>query len=211
MAKSIILSLLLLLAFAISITDAAAGPAKPRARHSRSGSYLEESCKNTRYPKLCMECLSGFPNASKIQDPQKLAQLALTASLYKTHRTRLFLVYAAKQLQTMKAREYPAVKDCMKQIDDGIFQLSQSIRELRRMESAPVNDDTFFHISNVYSWTSAALTDATNCVGYFPIGRNTSKLKATIKGKLLNVAQVTSNALALFHRYASKYQFNHKP
>ncbi|PPS12801.1 hypothetical protein GOBAR_AA07854 [Gossypium barbadense] len=36
----------------------------------------------------------------------------------------------------------------------------------------------------------------------FP-GQRMSKMKATIKSKVLNVAQLTSNALALFHRYAA--------
>jgi len=35
------------------------------------------------------------------------------------------------------------------------------------------------------------------------------KVKATIKAKVLNVAQVTSNALALFNGFASRYKSPH--
>ncbi|GKU88413.1 hypothetical protein SLEP1_g2683 [Rubroshorea leprosula] len=184
-------------------------PGNPRGRQSRGRPYIE-ACQGTRFPDLCIRCLSGFPN-STIQNPQQLAQVALSVSLYRARHTRSFLLDVAKQLERMKAREYPTVKDCLQQIDDSVFQLSQSIRELRRMETAPVSDDFFWHISNVETWTSAALTDASTCLDEFPAGRNTSKLKATIKGKVLNVAQVTSNALALFHRYAAKYQTKTNP
>ncbi|GLT84412.1 hypothetical protein SLE2022_026450 [Rubroshorea leprosula] len=182
-------------------------PAKQRGRHSQQARpYIEASCKGTRYPNLCIQCLSGFANSFTIQNPEELAKVALSISLYRAHHTRWFLLKAAKQLQAVKAREYPAVSDGLKQIDDSVFQLSQSIRELRRMNESAVSDEVFWHISNVETWTSAALTDASTCLDEFPTGRNMSKMKATIKGKVLNVAQVTSNALALFHRYAAKYK-----
>lgn len=112
----------------------------------------------------------------------------------------------AKQLKAINATEYQTVEDCKQQIDSGIEQLGQSIKEIRRLGNArnAVTDDSFTRIDNVETWVSSALTDASDCVAQFPV-RNMSKLKATIKGKVLNVAQVTSNALALFHRYAARY------
>jgi hypothetical protein len=62
-----------------------------------------------------------------------------------------------------------------------------------------------WHISNVETWVSTALTDASSCVQSFP-GHRMSKRVATIKIKAKNVAEVTSNALALFHSYASSYK-----
>ncbi|OMO78571.1 Pectinesterase inhibitor [Corchorus capsularis] len=188
-----------------------------RARHSRypraRASFIEASCMTTRYPALCLKCLSRYANSSKIHNAQQLAQVALTVSLYRARYTRSYMLKVAKELEAMKAKEYPAVRDCLQQIEDSVIQLSQSIRELRRLEPrAGMTDDIFLHINNVETWVSAALTDASFCVDEFP-GRRMSKMRATIKGKVLNVAQLTSNALALFHQYAARYRAaaNKKP
>ncbi|KAK8639759.1 hypothetical protein V6N13_138129 [Hibiscus sabdariffa] len=66
-------------------------------------------------------------------------------------------------------------------------------------------DDIFWHIDNTDTWVPAALTDASSCVDEFPRHRM-SKIKVTIKSKVLNVTQLTSNALALFHQYSARYR-----
>ncbi|KAG7998394.1 hypothetical protein I3843_01G256700 [Carya illinoinensis] len=176
------------------------------ARRSRSMAYIEASCRTTRYPTLCIKYLSSYANAN-IQSPEQLAHLALSVSLYRALYTKTYMLKAAKELKASKAKGYQAMKDCLAEINDSVEQISQSIVELRRLghESAAVGDDFFWHISNVETWVSAALTDVSTCLDELP-GRNMSKLKATIKGKVLNVAQATSNALALFHRYVARYR-----
>ncbi|KAI9180791.1 hypothetical protein LWI28_008193 [Acer negundo] len=197
------LPLLLLMVLSISCIIGTVEPSF--ARHSRNRAYLEASCRSTRYPALCVQCLSGYVNNTGLQSPQQLAQLALSVSLNKALYTRAYLLKVAKELKKIKAKEYQMVQDCTEQINNGIDQLSQSIEELRRLnQEEAFSDQSFWHISNVETWVSAALTDATTCVDQFPV-HNMSKLKATIKGKVLNMVQVTSNALALFHRYAAKY------
>ncbi|XP_022770256.1 pectinesterase inhibitor 9 [Durio zibethinus] len=201
-------SLMLFFLFFFCINIGTVKPSMARAtqfKHSRAGSFIEASCQTTRYPALCITCLSRYANSS-IQNVQQLAQVALTVSLYKARYTRSYMLKVAKELEAIKAKEYPAVRDCLLQIDDGVNQLSQSIRELRRLDpKAGMTDDIFWHIDNVETWVSAALTDASSCIDEFP-GRRMSKMKATIKGKVLNVAQLTSNALALFHQYAARYR-----
>ncbi|KAK3195030.1 hypothetical protein Dsin_026340 [Dipteronia sinensis] len=197
------LPLLLLMVLSISCIIGMVEPSF--ARRSRNRAYLEASCRSTRYPALCVQCLLGYVNKTGLQNPQQLAQLALSVSLYKALHTRAYLLKVAKELKKIKAKEYQMVQDCTEQINSGIVQLSQSIEELRRLnQEEAFSDQSFWHRSNVETWVSAALTDATTCVDQFPV-RNMSKLKATIKGKVLNMVQVTSNALALFHRYAAKY------
>lgn len=211
----------LLLAVAVLVSIVAAEPAaggidrRSRSRvggidrRSRSKAYIEAACRSTRYPGLCVHCLSLFTNnnGTTLHNPQELARMALTVSLYKALQTRFYLQKVAKELRAGKAKEYPVVIDCLEQINDSVDQLSQSIKELRGLDGASVTDDFSYHISNVVTWTSAALTDANSCVDQFP-GRRMSKLKATLKVKVLNVVQVTSNALALFNRYASRYRVN---
>ncbi|KAL0002697.1 hypothetical protein SO802_016478 [Lithocarpus litseifolius] len=183
------------------------------ARHSQSNGYIKDSCRITRYPSLCLQCLSSYGNSTTIQSPEELTQVALSVSLYRAQYTRAYMLKVAKELESSKAKGYyQTVKDCLAEINDSVDQLSQSIRELRHLGQETVANDIFWHISNVETWVSAALTDASTCLDEFP-GHNMGKLKATIKGKVLNVAEVTSNALALFHRYAAaKYRAaNKKP
>ncbi|KAL6128956.1 hypothetical protein ACLB2K_072309 [Fragaria x ananassa] len=174
-------------------------------RRSRARANIEAACKGTRYQDLCIHCLSTYvkPNTT-IQSPQELAHVALTASLYRALYARAFVLKVAKEIDILK-RENQVVRDCLQQINDSVDQLSGSIKELRRLGKSPVGDDLFWHISNVETWVGTALTDASTCVDELP-GPNMSKLKATIKGKVLNVAQTTSNALALFHRFAVRYK-----
>ncbi|KAK7293274.1 hypothetical protein RJT34_16137 [Clitoria ternatea] len=168
--------------------------------------YIESSCEGTRYRDLCISCLARFVNFS-IGGPQNLAHVALSVSLSRALQTRGYLSKVVKELEELKTdRVYLTVQDCVKQIDDSVDKLSQAIKELRRLNKGTTIDDNFlWHISNVETWVSTALTDASYCVQSLP-GHRMSKRIATIKVKAQNVAEVTSNALALFHRYASRYR-----
>ncbi|KAK7260194.1 hypothetical protein RIF29_26032 [Crotalaria pallida] len=178
-------------------------------QNSQTMSYLESSCNGTLYQDLCIRCLARYvTNYSTIDGPNHLAHVALSVSLSRALNTRGYLLKVAKELKTIKKdKKYQTVQDCANQISDSVDQLSQAIKELRQLSrhGSAINDDMLWHISNVETWVSTALTDASSCVYSFP-GRRMSKSMAAIKVKAQNVAEVTSNALALFHRYASRYQ-----
>ncbi|KAL2337527.1 hypothetical protein Fmac_011973 [Flemingia macrophylla] len=173
-------------------------------------SYIESSCNGTLYRNLCIRCLAQYAK-STINSPQHLAQYALLEGLYRALNTRVYLLKVAKDLKTKadknNKREYLIVQDCVNQITDSVEQLSQAMKELRRLNKrgSTINDDMLWHISNVETWVSTALTDASSCVYSFP-GHRMSKRTATIKVKAMNMAQVTSNALFLFQKYASEYR-----
>ncbi|BAT74297.1 hypothetical protein LR48_Vigan05g093300 [Vigna angularis] len=175
------------------------------SNQNQTMTYIESSCQGTRFPNLCIRCLARFSN-STIDGPQHLAHLALSVSLLRALKTRAYLLKVAKELEEFKNdRVYLTVQDCVIQLNDSVDQLCQAIKELRRIKKSTIIDDNFlWHISNVETWVSTALTDASYCVQSFP-GTNMSKRTATIKFKAQNVAEVTSNALNLFHRYASSY------
>ncbi|CAK8575004.1 unnamed protein product [Lathyrus sativus] len=180
------------------------------AKHnSQTITYIESSCNGTLYPNLCIRCLNKFSH-STINGPQHLAQLALSVSLSRALQTRVYLSNVAKELKTIdhnNKRMFLTVQDCVNQINDSVDQLTQAIKELKKLNqfNSIINDKVLWHISNVETWVSTALTDASSCVQSFP-GHRMSKSVATIKVKAKNVAEVTSNALALFHSYASRYK-----
>ncbi|KAI4354844.1 hypothetical protein L6164_003675 [Bauhinia variegata] len=204
MAKPSLQSLLILLSLFSTLA-----PVEPSsmAKNSQKRAFIEASCKTTRYPDLCLRCLAKFANTNyTIETPQQLAHVALSVSLSRSLYTRAYLLKVAKEFKAVKnGIEYQIIQDCLRQINDSVDQLGLSIKELRRLNRNSNVDDVLWHISNVETWVSTALTDASTCVGSFP-GHRMSKTKAAIKVKALNVAQVTSNALALFHKYATRYR-----
>ncbi|CAL0329628.1 unnamed protein product [Lupinus luteus] len=171
--------------------------------------YIESSCNGTLYQDLCIRCLAKYvTNYSTVDGPQHLAHIALSVSLTRALHTRGYLLKISKELNSIKKdKEYLTVQDCVNQINDSVDQLSQAIKELRKFNQlgSTINDKMLWHISNVETWVSTALTDASSCV-YSLNGHRMSKRMASIKVKAQNVAEVTSNALALFHRYATRYK-----
>lgn len=173
-------------------------------RCSRSRAFVEKRCQSTRYLKLCVQSLLPHVN-STIQTQEQLAQVALSVSLARARYTRAYVIKVAKQLQQTRTSDHLAVQDCLDQINDSVTQIAQSIKEFRQM-CIDGEKQFFWHESNVQSWVSAALTDATTCIDGFSAYTIRGKIKATIKAKVLNVAQVTSNALALFNGYTARHR-----
>lgn len=96
-----------------------------------------------------------------------------------------------------------AIKDCLEEINDTVDRLSKSFKELKSMGQSK-GKDYQWHISNVETWVSAALTDENTCVDGFGGRALNGRVKSSIKARIVNVAQVTSNALALINKFASK-------
>lgn len=111
-----------------------------------------------------------------------------------------------KKIKGIKHRELEAVKDCIDTMGDSVDQLSHSIQELANLGHTN-GEDFMWHISNVQTWVSSALTDENTCVdGLSDEHVKGGKIKAAIQKKVNNVAHVTSNALALVNRFVSSKQ-----
>ncbi|KAF7825375.1 Pectinesterase inhibitor 9 [Senna tora] len=144
---------------------------------SSSMAYIRASCKTTLYSNLCIQSLSKFGHYSPLQqNPQQLPQIALSVSHSRALQTRAYLLGLSIQLNNtiMKKNDlYLDVQNCLNQINDSVDQLGQSIQELRRMNlpkdvvAVNIDDSFLWHISNVETWVSAALTDASTCVNLF--------------------------------------------
>ncbi|KAL3536977.1 hypothetical protein ACH5RR_000343 [Cinchona calisaya] len=200
------------LLFLLSIISTATATATATAVKSMSlnqqlhlRAFIKEQCRGTLYFQLCVHCLSIFAN-STTRTPEQLAQVALKVSLVRARFARAYITKVAKDLRVKKiTKDYQAVQDCLEQIDDGVEQLTNSVKELGRMSLAS-ETDFFWHQSNIQTWMSTALTDALTCMDGISGHAMESKEKAIVRAKVLNVAQVTSNALALFNRYVARYR-----
>lgn len=105
---------------------------------------------------------------------------------------------------SFKRREYLAIKDCIEVLGNSVDRLGQSVKELGRAGHAVASEDFMWKMSNVQTWVSAALTDETTCLDGFSGRAMEGKVKRLIRLKVVHVAQVTSNALALVNHFAEK-------
>ncbi|KAK9292331.1 hypothetical protein L1049_020297 [Liquidambar formosana] len=199
MARSTLLpSLLLLLPILYIAGTAESSVATPSA----ATNFIKASCSTTRYPALCVQSLSVYASAIQ-QSPRQLAQTALSVSLARAQTTKTFVSKVTK-FKGLKKREIEAVKDCLEEMGDTVDRLSKSVKELNNIGKSK-GQDFLWHMSNVETWVSAALTDENTCVDGFAGRALDGKVKAAIRARVVNVAQVTSNALALVNKFAEKH------
>ncbi|KAL0347694.1 UNVERIFIED_CONTAM: Pectinesterase inhibitor 9 [Sesamum calycinum] len=179
-------------------------------RRSRARAFIELQCWTTLYPDLCVRCLSYYvSNFTTTLSHQQLAQIALKVSLERAESTQAYVTEVAMELKQRKAKDYRAVKECLDQINDGVDQLTNCIKETRMIKENGTTSNFPWHASNVQTWMSTALTDASMCMDGFSSRAIEGKKKAIIKAKVLNLEQATSNALALFNRFAARYRSSH--
>ncbi|TKY70856.1 21 kDa protein [Spatholobus suberectus] len=173
-------------------------------RHSdpNPAEFVKSSCRATRYPVLCAQSLLAYASVIRLSDRQ-LAMTALSVSISRTRSSASFVKNMSRTVG-MKPREWRAVQDCVENMGDSVDRLRQSLRELGRTGAA-VGEDFVWHMSNVQTWVSAALTDDDTCLDGFAGSAMNGNVKAAIKDRVVRVAQVTSNALALVNRFASRH------
>ncbi|KAF8412400.1 hypothetical protein HHK36_000363 [Tetracentron sinense] len=159
--------------------------------------FIRTSCGTTTYPKLCYTSLSI--HASAIQtSPKLLANTALSVSLSKARDTSTMLSKLSKSYG-LKPREVSAMRDCVEEMNDSIEELHKSIEEMGQEGGSNFG----LQMNDIQTWVSAALTDEDTCVDGFAGKVMNGNVKTTVRSHIVNVAQLTSNALALINSYAS--------
>ncbi|KAI3517580.1 hypothetical protein L1887_16795 [Cichorium endivia] len=156
--------------------------------------FIRTSCSLTTYPALCFNSLSTQAGAIQTS-PKLLAQTALSVTLDTTRTTSSAMVKLS-QVHGMTPREVAAMKDCIELLSDSVYELKRSLEEM----SQPGSKDLRLVMSDVQTWVSSAMTDEDTCAEGFV---NDPKMKSVVRGKIVNVAHLTSNALALVNSYAS--------
>ncbi|XP_004148136.1 21 kDa protein [Cucumis sativus] len=188
MAKSLSLLLLLLSILTISAS----------AFNGGASSFIKSKCSAATYPDLCVQSLSSF--SSTIQrNPRQLVQTALAVSLSHAQSTRSF-VWKLTKFSGLKPRERAALKDCMEEVGDTVDRLNKSVEELKRVSGS--KKDFQWHISNVETWVSAAMTDENTCSDGFAGSALNGRIKSSVRGRIVDVTRVISNALSLINKYA---------
>ncbi|KAK8578218.1 hypothetical protein V6N13_047072 [Hibiscus sabdariffa] len=171
--------------------------AYPPFHNERSMEYVKSSCNSTAYPRLCYRSLSVY--ASKINtSPRLLVHTALNVTLRASKSTSRLLITVSR-IHGLEPRIAAAMADCVEVIGDSVDELQQSIGELGRISSS----NFLPTMSDVQTWVSAALTDEDTCMDGFAGNNMNGYAKTVVRKRIVKIAHLTSNALALINNYAS--------
>ncbi|KAI8540295.1 hypothetical protein RHMOL_Rhmol09G0251600 [Rhododendron molle] len=204
--------LLILVTFTTYITSTSA--ARPVvAGGTNNIEFIKTSCSSTTYPKLCYTTLAV--HASVIQtSPLLLAHTALSVTLNNTQST---YAMTTKLLQSrhLSPREVAAMQDCVELLSDSVDQLRDSLAEMSRLKGS--NFD--LTMNDMQTWVSAAMTNEDTCTQGFSESKgiikrvncdywrriNCGDVKNVLRERVVNIAHLTSNALALVNNLASTH------
>ncbi|XP_024960538.1 21 kDa protein-like [Cynara cardunculus var. scolymus] len=189
------LPLLLLAVFYLAGTATSAA-VKP------SSTFIKTSCATVTYPALCEQSLSPFAQTIN-RSPAELAHTALAVSLKHSQSTQAYL-NKLKRFKGLKPRERSAIGDCLEEVSDSLERVSKSIQELKNCDRVK-GQEFIWHMSNVQTWVSSALTDENTCMDGFGGRAMEGRIKTSVRAQITNVAHVTSNALALVNSFAQKH------
>ncbi|PIA50100.1 hypothetical protein AQUCO_01300678v1 [Aquilegia coerulea] len=167
--------------------------------------FIQTSCNTTIYQKLCVNSLSSYSNKIN-SDPQKLAYTALSLTL-KSAKNASSVIKSLSRQNNLKKNEAAALKDCVENFGESVDELKQSVKEFKNLNVT----DLEYKMSNIKTWVSAALSDDDTCLDGLNEEAVNGYLQDTIRKNVQNVAQMTSNALALVNRLNYTQLHSHSP
>ncbi|XP_062227743.1 21 kDa protein-like [Phragmites australis] len=186
-----------LLLAAVLLALAATAAASPANSAAAATDFIRKSCRATQYPSVCVQSLSSYGGSPPPRSPRELARAALAVS---ADRARAASAYVGR---LSGARAGP-VRDCLENMADSVGHLRDAAEEMGGSMGRAGSPGFKWHLSNVQTWCSAALTDENTCLDGLSRGVDPAT-RAAIRGKVVQVAQVTSNALALVNRVGPGY------
>ncbi|XP_031094760.1 21 kDa protein-like [Ipomoea triloba] len=166
------------------------------AAGAKNTEFIRTSCETTTYPRLCFNSLSSHARLIRA-DPQLLAHTALTVTL-QTAQSTVGAMGRLARSHGLTRREIGAMRDCVEELSDSVDELRESLGEMKQLRGR----DFEMKMNDIQTWVSAALTDDDTCTDGFA-GKVTRRgVKTAVRGKIVRVAHLTSNALALINRFA---------
>ncbi|KAK7846807.1 pectinesterase inhibitor 6 [Quercus suber] len=163
--------------------------------YGNGSSYVQEACKVTRYPDMCVHSLASFSNTAK-RSPSKWARAGVSVTIGEVKDVAQNLK-KLKKYRLMKGKNRIALSDCIECIQDALDELHKSLDVLRRLSKSTFNEQ----MSDLLTWISAALTDEDTCLDGFEDQKG--KQVKLLQNQVLNATYITSNALALVNKLAS--------
>ncbi|KAJ6818208.1 putative 21 kDa protein-like [Iris pallida] len=188
--------LVLLLAYAYA-AEVQSLPPSP-FRDAPALDFIRTSCNSTLYPSLCFASLSPYANAVG-GSPVRLAHLAVnvTRGHARALSAHVSALRRAPPWGRMSTREWAALQDCAETLGDAVDLAWRSALELGQVDRSPSGPETGWHVFNVQTWMSGAMTNEQTCTDGFDAVVAGSAMKTDVCGRVSRLKQYTSNALAL--------------
>ncbi|XP_050373707.1 21 kDa protein-like [Argentina anserina] len=193
--QSLLLLLPLISLLFLQPTSADSAPS-PSASTADPADFILTSCATTVYPDLCYSSLSPFTYPVR-SNHTRLAMAAIAVSLKNAKRTATTLASLSKQASPEVAGP---LDDCSSNFADAIDEITDSLDQMKTLRSG--TGSVRFHLSNVQTWMSAALTNAETCTDGFE-GVQDGPIKTRVVNCAEMVKKMASNALAIVNGLAN--------
>ncbi|KAL5214865.1 hypothetical protein ABZP36_004017 [Zizania latifolia] len=188
--------------FLAASTAAERPRSRPVVSQAAAEDFVRRSCRATRYPQVCERSL--MPLAPSVgHSPRLLAQAALTVGADRARSCSSYLGGSGGDSSSSKKRSSGAMGDCAETLRDAEERLRQSAAEMNRMGRAG-SPRFAWRLSNVQTWASAALTDASTCLDSLATYPSPGGQKEEVRKRVIAMSQATSNALALVNNLHPK-------
>ncbi|CAN4085261.1 unnamed protein product [Withania somnifera] len=189
--KSLSLRLLVIVLF-ISQTQPLVTAAKDSGQANKN--FMKTKCSKTTYPSLCLKTLMPYASSVKANSTN-LCKEALNVAT-KGVRDASFIVSNLKQQKGISRYEAAALKDCMEDVKDAMYELKRAVEAMGHLS----DEDKEFQLSNAKTYASAAITDADSCTDGFSDNRKVNpKVKDAINRSMAVIIRLSSNALSLIN------------
>ncbi|XP_073026002.1 pectinesterase inhibitor 9-like [Primulina eburnea] len=206
--KILSLAFLVSLLPALSVAASAAFSASSSPSMSpKATDFILTSCNTTRYPERCYNTLAGYSDTVH-QDPALLARPSIFVSFFKIRSIALYVGNLSLESGASTSREgdnpraSAAVHDCFTLLSDAVDQLRGSLRQMVVLNGS--SEDMKYGMINVRTKMSAALTNDDTCTDGFEEMGDEPPVKADVCHGMVEVKEVTSNALALVNNFVKK-------
>ncbi|PIA63837.1 hypothetical protein AQUCO_00201280v1 [Aquilegia coerulea] len=170
---------------------------------SNATDFIRTSCNVTLYPDICYNSLSRYANAVKYNSG-RLARIAMSVSLAQARDMLTHVSSLSRQTNSGGAAAEPktiaALHDCYETFDDAVDQMQRSIKEMSHLGTG---EKLSFHMSNVQTWMSAALTNEETCTDGFDEVLD-GPMKLDVCSRATKVKKFTSNGLALVNSFVAQ-------
>ncbi|XP_059645784.1 pectinesterase inhibitor 7-like [Cornus florida] len=174
----------------------------PNSEPNNTTDFIRTKCNATSYPELCYTSLSGFANAIK-EDPARLAKVAIAVSLSKVKHMANYVANISRQADKGgNKRLAEAVDVCFEVFGGAVEGIRDSLSQMKRLHRPGQSQSLGFQISNVQTWMTGALTCQDTCTDALEEIDYGGPVKTDICDRVVEVYDVTSNALSLVNSYA---------
>ncbi|XP_073120131.1 21 kDa protein-like [Henckelia pumila] len=195
-----VLSLFFLISLLLPALSAVSSAPPSPSTSPNATDFIRTSCDTTRYPGRCYNTLAGYSDTVR-QDSALLARAAIFVSFFKTRSISLYVGNLSHESGD-EPRASAAVRDCFSLLSDSVDHVCGSLRQMVVLNGS--SEEMKYGMSNVQTKMSAALTNEDTCTDGFEEIGDDPPVKAEVCGRMVEVTEVTSNALALVNNFVKK-------